>query len=51
LVDDARAECDRLAAEGVEVSEIREQIPGTEVFDARDPDGNRFSFEPRRVLA
>ncbi len=38
----------RLAAAGVDVTEIREPVPGTRVFDARDPDGNRFSLEQRR---
>ena len=47
LVGDARAERARLATEGVEVSEFREPGPGTQVFDARDPDGNRFSIESR----
>ncbi len=51
LVGDAKAERNRLAAQGVEVSEIREPVPGTNVFDAQDPDGNRFSLESRRVLA
>ena len=46
-VDDADAERDRLAAAGVEVTEIREPVAGLRVFDARDPDGNRFSIESR----
>jgi catechol 2,3-dioxygenase-like lactoylglutathione lyase family enzyme len=46
-VEDADAERERLAAAGVEVSEIREPISGLRVFDARDPDGNRFSIESR----
>lgn len=46
-VDDADAERERLAAAGVEVSEIREPTPGLRVFDARDLDGNRFSIESR----
>ncbi len=45
LVADADAERNRLAAAGVEVSEVREPTPGLRVFDARDPDGNRFSIE------
>jgi predicted enzyme related to lactoylglutathione lyase len=46
-VADADAERDRLAAAGVEVTEIREPVAGLRVFDARDPDGNRFSIESR----
>jgi predicted enzyme related to lactoylglutathione lyase len=46
-VDDADAERERLAAVGVEVTEIREPVAGLRVFDARDPDGNRFSIESR----
>ncbi len=44
LVADVGAEHARLAEAGVEVTEIREPAPGVRVFDARDPDGNRFSF-------
>jgi len=29
------------------VTEIREPAAGIRVFDARDPDGNRFSIESR----
>ena len=47
LVSEADAERKRLAAAGVEVSEIREPAPGIQVFDARDPDGNRFSIESK----
>lgn len=47
LVSDAAAERDRLAGAGVVVSEMREPVSGTHVFDARDPDGNRFSIESR----
>jgi catechol 2,3-dioxygenase-like lactoylglutathione lyase family enzyme len=47
LVADADAERARLAGAGVAVSEIREPVAGTRVFDARDPDGNRFSVESR----
>ena len=46
-VADAAAERDRLIASGVEVTEIREPVAGLRVFDARDPDGNRFSIESR----
>jgi catechol 2,3-dioxygenase-like lactoylglutathione lyase family enzyme len=46
-VADVDAEHARLAAEGLEVTEIREPAPGLRVFDARDPDGNRFSIEAR----
>ena len=46
-VVDATVERTRLAAAGVEVTEIREPAPGLKVFDARDPDGNRFSIESR----
>ena len=45
LVPDADAERARLAGAGVEVSEIREPVAGTRVFDARDPEGNRLSIE------
>jgi hypothetical protein len=31
-----------------EVTEVREPAQGLRVFDARDPDGNRFSVESRR---
>jgi catechol 2,3-dioxygenase-like lactoylglutathione lyase family enzyme len=47
LVTDADAERERLADLGVEVTEIREPVAGTRVFDARDPDGNRLSIESR----
>jgi predicted enzyme related to lactoylglutathione lyase len=47
LVDDLDAARDSLEAAGVEVTEIREPVPGLRVFDARDPDGNRFSLESR----
>jgi catechol 2,3-dioxygenase-like lactoylglutathione lyase family enzyme len=47
LVDDAPAERARLARNGIEVTEIREPVAGVQVFDARDPDGNRFSLESR----
>ena len=46
-VADAAAERERLIAAGVEVTEIREPVAGLRVFDARDPDGNRFSIESR----
>ena len=46
-VDDAESERERLRAAGVEVTEIREPAAGLRVFDARDPDGNRFSIESR----
>jgi catechol 2,3-dioxygenase-like lactoylglutathione lyase family enzyme len=46
-VADLDAERTRLAAAGVEVTEIREPVAGLRVFDARDPDGNRFSIEAR----
>ena len=46
-VADVEAERARLAAGGVDVTEIREPAPGLRVFDARDPDGNRFSLESR----
>jgi catechol 2,3-dioxygenase-like lactoylglutathione lyase family enzyme len=46
-VADAEAERERLVAAGVEVTEIREPVAGLRVFDARDPDGNRFSLESR----
>jgi catechol 2,3-dioxygenase-like lactoylglutathione lyase family enzyme len=48
LVGDAPAERARLIGAGVEVTEIRRPIAGIEVFDARDPDGNRSSVESRR---
>jgi catechol 2,3-dioxygenase-like lactoylglutathione lyase family enzyme len=48
LVADAPAERARLKSSGVEVTELRRPISGIEVFDARDPDGNRLSFESRR---
>ena len=47
LVADADAERERLFAAGVEVTEIREPVPGLRVFDARDPEENRFSLESR----
>ena len=46
-VADVAAERERLIAAGVEVTEIREPVAGLRVFDARDPDGNRFSIESR----
>jgi catechol 2,3-dioxygenase-like lactoylglutathione lyase family enzyme len=50
LVTDAEAERARLAAAGVEVSELREPAPGVRVFDLRDPDGNRLSIESRELV-
>ncbi len=47
MVDDLDAEHTRLNAAGIAVTEIREPVPGTRVFDAKDPEGNRFSFEHR----
>ena len=46
-VADAAAERARLAAAGVDVTEMREPVAGLLVFDARDPDANRFSLESR----
>jgi predicted enzyme related to lactoylglutathione lyase len=46
-VIDADAERARLAAAGVDVTEVREPVPGLRVFDVRDPDGNRLSIESR----
>jgi predicted enzyme related to lactoylglutathione lyase len=45
LVDDLDAARNSLEAAGVSVTEIREPTAGLRVFDARDPDGNRFSIE------
>lgn len=47
LVADADAERERLAALGVQVSELRQPAAGVRVFDLRDPDGNRLSIESR----
>jgi predicted enzyme related to lactoylglutathione lyase len=47
LVPDADAERERLAGAGIEVTEIREPVGGTRVFDATDPEGNRFSIESK----
>jgi predicted enzyme related to lactoylglutathione lyase len=47
LVDDLDTARESLEAAGVDVTEIREPIAGVRVFDARDPDGNRFSIESR----
>ena len=47
LVADAAAERTRLARAGVDVTDMREPVAGLSVFDARDPDGNRFSIESR----
>jgi len=47
LVEDLEAARESLAAAGVDVTEIREPAAGLRVFDARDPDGNRFSIESR----
>jgi predicted enzyme related to lactoylglutathione lyase len=44
-VEDMEREHERLVAAGVEVTEIREPTSGLRVFDARDPDRNRFSIE------
>ena len=46
-VADVEAERSRLAAAGVDVTEIREPAPGVRVFDLVDPDGNRLSLETR----
>jgi catechol 2,3-dioxygenase-like lactoylglutathione lyase family enzyme len=51
VVDDAAAERARLDHAGVTVTELREPVAGTRVFDVRDPDGNRFSIESRRETA
>jgi catechol 2,3-dioxygenase-like lactoylglutathione lyase family enzyme len=47
LVANVAAERGRLGAAGVEVSEIRQPVPGIRVFDVHDPDGNRLSLESR----
>jgi predicted enzyme related to lactoylglutathione lyase len=47
LVPDAAAERARLVGERVEVTEVREPVAGTLVFDATDPEGNRFSIESK----
>ena len=47
-VADAAAQRERLAAAGVVVTEIREPVAAVQVFDVRDPDGNRISIESRR---
>ena len=47
LVPDADAERERLVGSGVKVSQIREPVAGTRVFDATDPEGNRFSIESK----
>ena len=47
LVEDLDAARVALEAAGVEVTGIREPATGLRVFDARDPDGNRFSIESR----
>jgi catechol 2,3-dioxygenase-like lactoylglutathione lyase family enzyme len=47
LAEDLEAARAKLEAAGVDVTEIREPAPGVRVFDARDPDGNRFSIESR----
>ncbi len=47
LVANAATERQRLISGGVDVTEIRRPVDGIEVFDARDPDGNRFSIESR----
>ena len=47
LVDDLDAARDSLEAAGIDVTEVREPAAGLRVFDARDPDGNRFSLESR----
>src|SRR5688500_7940869 len=44
LVTDIDADHARFTGAGVDVSEIRAPTPGVRVFDARDPDGNRFSL-------
>ena len=45
VVADADEERARLAAAGLEVTEIREAAPGVRVFDVHDPEGNRLSIE------
>src|SRR6187549_1374700 len=47
LVPNADAERERLVGSGVKVSQIREPVAGTRVFDATDPEGNRFSIESK----
>ena len=47
LVVEIEAERARFAEAGVEVTEIREPMPGLRVFDAWDPERNRFSIEAR----
>lgn len=47
LVADLDGTRDSLQAAGVDVTEIREPAAGLRVFDAWDPDGNRFSIESR----
>jgi predicted enzyme related to lactoylglutathione lyase len=49
LVPDLDAVRARLAAAGVDVTEIREPAPGLRVFDLRDTEGNRLSVESREL--
>jgi predicted enzyme related to lactoylglutathione lyase len=49
VVDDVEAVRARLAAAGVEVTEVREPTPGLRVFDLRDSEGNRLSIESREL--
>lgn len=44
-VDDIDAARSELQANGIEMSEIRNPTPGTNICDALDPEGNRFSIE------
>jgi catechol 2,3-dioxygenase-like lactoylglutathione lyase family enzyme len=46
-VGNAATERERLSAAGVAVTEIRGPVAGVQVFDVRDPDGNRISLESR----
>jgi predicted enzyme related to lactoylglutathione lyase len=47
-VADLDAAREELASRGVELSVVREPIPGVRVCDGTDPEGNVFSLEERR---
>lgn len=44
-VDDIRQARSYLRDHGVELGEIRSEVPGKEICDGRDPEGHRFSLE------
>jgi len=47
-VEDANAAREQLAGRGVELGEVRADVPGKLICDGADPEGNKFAIESQR---